>query len=192
MPPAIPQSEAVRYNEDMKTRLLVLFIFLAGCAACAPVLSSRTMEQSSRVVPLAHMQERPELYRGKSYVFGGTIASTKATVAGSLLELVFTSVDSRGALQDTISGARALAFLPKEQGFLDPEIFIKGEKVTVSGLFDGIQNGKIEEMQYAFPFFIISEIYLWPKETPRPYYDYYYPYPWWGPSWGFGIGGRWR
>lgn len=180
----------MRYNEIMKQRLILVVLLSVCVAACAPVLSARTMEQASRAVPLQQMQESPDLYRGKLYVFGGAIASSKATVAGSLLELVFTSVDSRGSLQDTLSGSRVLVFMPKERGFLDPAVFANGRKVSVSGFFDGIQSGKIEEMPYGFPFFIITEIYLWPKEIPRTYE--YYPSVWWGPSWGVGSSWWWH
>lgn len=180
----------MRYNGDMKYRSLFLLLFLVCATACAPVLSARTMDQASRVIPLQQMQDSPDLHRGKLYVFGGTIASAKTTDAGSLLELVFTTVDSRGTLQDTISGSRVLAFMPQEQGLLDPVIFSQGRKVTVSGLFDGIQRGTIGDLQYSYPYFMVTEIYLWPKEVPRSYE--YYPSFWWGPSWGFGVGGWWR
>lgn len=180
----------MRYNQGMKYRWLFLLFFLFGTAACTPVISARTMDQASRIVPLQQMQESPELHRGKLYVFGGTIASATTTAAGSLLELAFTTVDSRGSLQDTISGSRILAFMPQEQGLLDPVIFAQGRKVTVSGLFDGIQRGTIGDLQYTYPYFVITEIYLWPKEVP--YSHDYYPSPWWGPSWRFGIGGGWR
>jgi outer membrane lipoprotein len=174
--------------------LLLLIAYSACVTACAPVLSAKTMERASRSVPLDRMIQQPELYRGKLYVFGGTIASSKTTAAGSLLELVFTTVDSYGSLQNTISGSRVLVFMPKEQGFLDPVLFAPGRNVTVSGFFDGVQNGKIGEMSYTFPFFIIAEIYLWPKESPRTYYydSYYSPSHWWGPSWGIGGGWSWH
>ncbi|HSW61867.1 MAG TPA: Slp family lipoprotein [Dissulfurispiraceae bacterium] len=178
----------------MKRLVILACLFIAFTTACAPVLTQRTMDQGSTIVPLADMQQRPDLYRAKLFIFGGTIASAKTTIAGSLLELAYSSVNSRGALQDSLSGTRVLVFMPKERGLLDPVIFAKGRKVTVAGAFDGIQMGKIEEMDYAYPFFRIHEIYLWPHEVDRPS-DYYYPYYpsfWWGPSWGIGIGTIWR
>jgi outer membrane lipoprotein len=177
----------------MRIRLVLIPLLIFCVTACAPVLSAYTMERASRAVPLVQMQQQPEQYRGRLYAFGGTIASSKTTVAGSLLELVFTTVDSYGSLQDTISGSRVLAFMPKERGLLDPAVFAEGRRVTVSGVFDGIQSGTIGEMPYGFPFFVISEIYLWSKEVPRTYYyDYYSPTIWWGPSWGIGGGWWWR
>ncbi len=183
------------YTITMK-RLVALFVlFVVLTTACAPVLTRRTMEQGSTIVPLVDMKQRPDMYRSRLFVFGGTIASSRATVAGSLLELAFSTVNSRGSLQEHISGTRVLVFMPKEQGLLDPVIFAKGRKVTVAGVFDGIQSGKIEEMDYAYPFFRIHELYLWPRSIDGPYdhvYPYYYPSFWWGPSWGIGIGTIWR
>lgn len=184
----------MRYTISMKRLFILIVLSTCLAAGCAPVLSQRTMEQGSLIVPLADMIQRPDLYRGKLFVFGGTVATSRATVAGSVLELAFSPVNSYGSLYDTISGMRVLVFMPKEHGLLDPAVFVKSRKVTVAGVFDGVQAGKIEEMDYTYPFFRVHELYLWPREIDRPY-DYYYPYYpsyWWGPSWGIGIGGVWH
>ncbi|HMK43252.1 MAG TPA: Slp family lipoprotein, partial [Dissulfurispiraceae bacterium] len=167
------------------------FVLLFLISGCAPVLSAKVMDQASINVPLGEMRAAPEAYRGQLFAFGGTIASVKQTVAGSLMELAYASVNSRGYLQNNLSGVRVLAFYPAEYGILDPVVFAKERKVTVAGTFDGLQEGKIEQMDYAFPFFQIREIYLWPLEPQRVYY--YDPY-WPGyPPFYFGVGvHRWR
>ncbi|MCK5427505.1 MAG: Slp family lipoprotein, partial [Thermodesulfovibrionia bacterium] len=61
------------------------------------------------------------------------------------------------------------------------------------GVFRGTRLGKIDEMDYSYPFFEIEELYLW--EEMRDYYrrypypPSYYPYwrysPWWYDPWGY-------
>ncbi len=64
-------------------------------------------------------------------------------------------------------------------------IFRLNRQITLAGEFEGIREGKIEEMPYGYPYFVIKEIYLW-REEYYSYPYYYEPYPyWWGgyPYW---------
>jgi outer membrane lipoprotein len=188
----------MRYNMNMKhplCRFLVLLYICSSLFSCAPVIRKDFMDTATRNPSLTEMRQVPEKYKGRLFVFGGIIISTKVTAEGSLVEALYVPVDSRGSFKDTsISDGRFMALLPKENGILDPLIFKRDREFTFAGTFAGIKEGKIDEMQYAYPFFIIRQLYLWeerkeyivvpPYYAPYPYW-WDYPYPW-GPYW------RWR
>ena len=160
--------------------VLLLFISLS-LFSCAPVLRKDIMESAIRDVSVPDIRQSPEMYKGKLFVLGGIIVNTRVTVEGSLIEALYVPVDSRGYLKGVgLSHNRFLALFPKERGILDPLIFRRDREITLAGELIGIREGKIDEMEYAYPLFRIIELYLWEEE--KEYYvfpPYYEPYPYW-------------
>lgn len=156
--------------------------------SCAPVLRKDIMNAGIRDVPLSEVKKNPDTYMGKLFIFGGIIVDTKGTAEGSLIEAIYVPVDSKGKLRSVGTlQTRFLALFPKKDGLLDPMIFSRDRKITLAGEFAGIREGKIDEMPYGFPYFIIKELYLWKQREYYPYHYYYEPYPyyWWSyPGWG--------
>jgi outer membrane lipoprotein len=141
------------------------------------------MQQATLNFSIPDMVTHPANHRGKLFVLGGIIASTRLMEKGSLIEAVCVPVDSNGYFLDlrAVRG-RFLALYPKDQGLLDPLIYTKGRKVTIVGEFLDVSPGKIDDMGYAFPFFEIKDVYLWPEVTEvwvAPYPYSWYPYPYW-------------
>lgn len=165
----------------MKRYLLTIFVLCTlFIISCAPVLRKEIMDVAIRDVPFQDIKKNPELYRGKLFVLGGIIVNTKLTPEGSLIEALYAPVDSRGYLKGIgASQNRFLALFPQESGILDPVIFRSEREITLAGEFTGIREGKIDDMDYRYPFFRIREIYLW--EEKKEYYltPYYKPYPYW-------------
>jgi outer membrane lipoprotein len=128
---------------------------------------------------------RPETYHVKFFIFGGIIANTTVTNEGSLIEALFVPVDSFGNLKDVgRQTARFLALYPKDKGILDPVLYHKGRQITAAAVFKGLKAGKIDQMDYVFPEFVVIEIHLW-EELPEMQYisRYHVPYGRWGPYW---------
>jgi outer membrane lipoprotein len=172
----------------------VLFAVLSfSLLSCAPVIREDLMKSSIRTFSMTDLQKDPEPYEGKLFVFGGIIVNTKVTSDGSLIEALYVPVDSRGYLKDLgTNQVRFLALYPKENGILDPVIYQRERQITLAAGFLGTREGKIDTMEYKFPFFSIKEIYLWAKQKDYYYPPYYYgPYPyfWNYPYWGWGYGG---
>ncbi len=170
--------------------ILILVFVSLFFLSCAPVLRKDIMKAAIRDVPLSEVKKNPDIYMGKLFVFGGIIVNTKATAEGSLIEALYVPVDSRGYLKSVGTlQTRFLALFPKKSGLLDPMIFKRNREITLAGEFAGIREGKIDEMQYGFPFFMVKELHLWEQREYYPYYYYYEPYPywwgypWWGPWW---------
>jgi outer membrane lipoprotein len=170
---------------------MLLLLVAVSLFACAPVIRQDLMDIAIRNVPLPEIRQNPDLYKGKLFILGGIIAGARVTPEGSLIEALSVPVDSRGYLMGSPDG-RYLALLPKGSGMLDPLIYRKGKRITVAAEFVLIREGKLDEAEYAYPFFEIREIYLWQDSVyyyPPPYYYPYSPYYWWGypyPSWGYG------
>ena len=158
--------------------------------SCAPVLRRDVMDAGIREFSLADLKKNPEAYESSLFILGGIIITTKATSEGSLIEALYVPVDSRGYLKAIgTSQNRLLALFPQEDGFLDPMIFSEYREVTFAGEFRGLREGRIEEMEYTYPFFIIKDLYLWDEQIAYDYWPYYYePYPYWWdyPHWWYG------
>ncbi|HTG02190.1 MAG TPA: Slp family lipoprotein [Nitrospirota bacterium] len=172
-------------------RFMTMAILAVMLAACAPVLSREVMSEGTREVRMDWLRETPEVFKDKLFILGGIVANTRLTPDGSEIEALYVPVDALGNLKDGahIQG-RFLALYPKASGMLDPVIYKKGREVTVAGEFTGIRNGKIDEMEYAFPVFKIRQIYLWREPSPMYYAPYYYyPYPYYYP-YGYDRWGR--
>ncbi len=165
-------------------------------SSCAPVLSRDLMSEGVRNVSFSLLREAPGAYQGKLFILGGLIVETRFTEKGSQIEALSMSVDSSGYLRETEhSTGRFLAVFPRVEGFLDPLVYGKGRKITLAGEFLEIRNGKIDEIEYAYPVFKIKQIHLWEErvEYYYPGYPYYYPYPYWwyDPWWGTHPGPYW-
>jgi outer membrane lipoprotein len=170
-------------------RLLPMMLIGLMVLSCAPVLRYDLMKRGIFDVRLSDIKKTPAPHRGKLFILGGIIVKTTATKEGSLIEASYVPVDSRGYLKN-ISASNG-RFLALYKGFLDPLIFRHKRELTIAGVFRGTRLGKIDEMNYTYPFFEIEELYLW--EEMRDYYrsypypPSYYPYwrygPWWYDPW---------
>ncbi len=129
--------------------------------------------------------QNPQAYMGKLFILGGAIVSTRLTETGSLIEAVDIPADSAGYLEETrAKTGRYLALYPRELGVLDPILYGTGRLVTLAGEFTELRPGRIGDIEYTFPYFIIRQVYLWPEgQTTRGFPASFF-------SFGFGIG-RW-
>jgi outer membrane lipoprotein len=146
------------------------------------------MKQGARDIPLSAVRENPAVFKGRLFILGGIIVSTKLTEQGAMIEALAVPVDSYGYLTyDARYDGRFLALYPRSEGLIDPMIFSKGREITLAGEFVEVRKGKIDEMEYAYPLFHVRQLHLWPEITtyyygyPYSYYPYWYYDPWWRP-----------
>ncbi len=162
----------------MRNVLLLLFI-ISLLSSCAPVLKQEYLNKGDADVTLSEFIQKPAAFKGKLYILGGTIAETKQSPGGSLIEALYVPVDPDGKLKRTkgIDG-RFLALFPKAKGVLDPRIYGEGQLITIAGEFTGLQPGKIDEIDYLYPVFEIKDMHLWKNSAPGSWFA---PYPEAGP-----------
>lgn len=178
-------------NEMSRIALMAAFgaaFLVFVLSSCAPVLPRDLIRSADRATALSALKKTPDRYKGKLFVFGGTIVETRVTEEGSLIEALYRPVDAWGYIRRAQRpDGRFLALHAKEKGLLDPLVYSPGKEITLAGTFVGQRSGKIGEIETAFPLFEIKEIHLWAEmETyyPPPYPYWYTPYPyWWDSPW---------
>lgn len=169
-------------------RLCLVALLLLALPSCVSVIRKDLMDAGTRKFSFPEVIKNPMLYEGKLFILGGRIVETRLTEQGSLIEAIYAPVDWTGALDDILMPTiRFRALCPREAGILDPVVYSKGREVTLAAVFERMEPGRIDDMEYAFPYFRIRQVYLWPKRVPVVYGPYYYG-PYWGPrpyrSWG--------
>lgn len=154
----------------------IFFVFLPGCAT--QVISPQILAQVDRQISFNELQKAPRIYKGKMVLLGGVIVKTENKKEGTLLEIYQTKLDNqdRPVNIDSSQGR----FLALYKGFLDSEIYKTGRRVTIAGIVQDEKIDKLGEINYRYPYIIISEIYLFQTEKPSIYYPYPYydDYPW--------------
>jgi outer membrane lipoprotein len=131
-------------------------------------------------------------YQGQYVRWGGTVASVENKANETWLEIVAKRLDAFGEpkYEDKTEGR----FLARYEGFLDPKIYGADRQVTVYGVIEPSEPGKIGEQPYIYPVVKAEKVYLWPQRVSwrddpwcRDYYwhsPFYYPYPYrYSPFW---------
>ena len=154
----------------------IAFFFLSGCGH---VISKDALRGVDMQITYAALRKDAQASRGKSVLLGGVIVETVNKKNGTLLEIYQTGMDRWGKpIHPDSSEGRFLALY---KGVLEKEIYRKGRKVTIAGIVQGEQIVRLGEIDYRYPYVLITDMHLWKEETP----ERYEPYPWgfWGPWW---------
>jgi outer membrane lipoprotein len=174
-------------------KLFILGIVLSLLSGCVHAVSRDVLKEVDRELTFEALIEDPTAYQGRMVLLGGVIVNTVNKQEGTLLEVYQTRLDRERKPTDTDrSGGRFLALY---QGFLDSEIYKQGRQVTIAGTVQGEHVQLLGEIEYHYPYLLITELHLWEEEKPvqhEPYplyplglwYDPWYPRGVWG-FWGW-------
>ena len=153
---------------------ILLLLYLAGCSSNIPKnIESKPVTD----ITYKNVKEKPEAYLGQSVRWGGKIIEVVNKDQYSEVEILSSPLDSFGEPLDArdYSGR----FLAKIEGFIDPEYYTKGRRITVFGTVASKVAGNIGEHEYQYPFVDVVEHHLWPKRSAfarnRYYPDLLYP-----------------
>ncbi|MEJ2695913.1 MAG: Slp family lipoprotein [Candidatus Sulfobium sp.] len=169
----------------MTTRkgLLLCFAVLFLVSACAYPISKGLRKEAEKSPRFATVLKSPGMYTGSVVIWGGIIIETINHKKGSEVLVLETPLDYEGEPEDSeYSHGR---FIATTSGYLDPEIYRKGRKVTVAGEIISPEKRKIGETTYTYPVISIREIHIW-KVQEAYYPPSYYGYGWYGPYYGYG------
>ena len=150
--------------------------------SCAP-LSGEILRQVDETLTYPVVRQDPDRYAGKMVLWGGVLVEIANKQEETDLKIRQTELDieKRPKKLDHTAGR----FIVRYPGFLDPAIYKPGREITVAGKVAGKEVLPLENIQYSYPVVAAEEIYLWEIPDPvRPYYPYYWGYPYWGP-WGY-------
>jgi outer membrane lipoprotein len=142
--------------------------------ACAPVISSQLMEQVDRNLTYESLASRPDEFKGKIVLLGGTVVQTVPKPKETEIEVVQKQVSSSGEpyLTDKSEGR----YLVVVDRFLDPAIYRAGRDITVAGKVQGSETRRIGEIDYRYPVIAALELHLWRDPLSSQAYPYPYPY----------------
>lgn len=166
----------------MRRRQDVFLVLLAGLlTACV----GTTVVNKPADVPLTYQElvDNTEPYVGRTVVMGGYVISVENFENSTRVTAVQAPLGSgqKPKSKDLSQGRLILIY----SGFLDPEVYTKDRKITVSGTLSGSSTmARGEKTPYPYLEIQVAEIHLWPVEKPPPPYPYvddpWYPfhYPW--------------
>ena len=171
------------------TRLGLMAALLVTLAGCTAAISKPLRDQADETIGVRAVRENPRPYVGETLIWGGDIIEITPFAEVTRVKVLQKPLDYR--LEPRSVDVSEGRFLSVYEGFLDPEIFSPGRRVTVAGELTGIESLPLGETQYAYPVLKVREIHLWP---PRPdpavddyyrWYPYHYPFRPWGyhPYW---------
>lgn len=161
---------------------MALTLLAASCATPGPAFLHEPFPDNPTV---AQVNADATPYAGRKVRWGGTIFKVENREQETWIEIVERPLDpqSRPRHSDQSEGR----FIARVTRFLEPTIYTQGREITVVGVIDGVNTGKVGEYAYRYPIVNSDAVHLWAQEvrarplTPGPYwYDPWYPYwPWW-------------
>lgn len=169
----------------MKALWIVTGMFLlAGCATPLP----RSL-RAPHITPVSVAAARAHIApMGVRVRWGGVISKVTNDPHATWVQVISRPLRHDGRPRRArFSDGRFLARVP---GFLDPDIYAVGRKITVVGVFSGYKKSLIGSYRYNFPMVRTFAVHLW-RIRPHYYTQYYYADPWYYPypwPWGWGVG----
>ncbi len=174
--------------------LLLLVMSFPGLSspALAAVMSQQLRDEAGIPVLFEDLLASPREYTGRVVVLGGYILDLQNEPDCRVLTVIQAPLDwrERPKSRDLSQGR----FFVTTSKFLDPELYVKGRRITVGGRVAGVREQSLDGARFRFPVVGAQELYLWPKKTHlvgpcypcyEPWYGRRYPWgysdPWWGP-----------
>jgi outer membrane lipoprotein len=173
--------------------LLVLLVSFVGPSipALAAVMSQQLRDEAGIPVLFEDLLASPREYTGRVVVLGGYILEMQNEPDRRILTVIQAPLDwrERPKSRDLSQGR----FFVTTSKFLDPELYVKGRRITVGGRVAGVGKQSVDGATFTFPVIAAQELYLWPKKTHllgpcypcwEPWYGARYSWgycdPWWG------------
>lgn len=166
---------------------------MAGVLAIALTVSCAVMpapvnRAALPPMPFPRLVEQAGAYHGRMVILGGYVLAVEQRADHTRLEALQAPLGfGQEPRSRDLSQGRLIVH---HAGFLDPEVYEKGRKITVAGLLLG--SSAWEAGGHAYPYVRIrsDSLYLWPPERSVPPPGYYHP---WGypprHRWYWGLGG---
>jgi len=142
------------------TAVTALTVAIALTASCAPVISQQTLDRVDADIRFEDLLKDPEGFTGRTVLLGGRIIDTENYPEKTLIILLQIPLGF-GGRPGSETGSRG-RFILSVPGFLDPEIYRRGRRITIAGPVAGKEVRRLDEIQYVYPLIQQEELYLWP------------------------------
>lgn len=139
--------------------------------------------------------EQAGQYIGQTVVLGGYVIEVQNQEDQSRIVAVQAplGVGQEPKSKDLSKGRLIILY----DGFIDPEVYAKGRKITVAGTLLGSSVTETDTEPFPYARVRMQHIYLWSEEKPMPrdpYWDYWgyppymHPWGWRYPYWRYPYG----
>jgi len=165
-----------------RTQLYLLLFFFGLICSCAPVISPELQERVDSSITIKEVAQNPNIYEGKTVLWGGEIIQALPQENGTdLIEVLEWPLNWREEPRRTVSFQGKFLVLLKEPS--DLSLYKRGTKITVAGEIEGSMQGEkvksVSDPTYRYPIVLSEETHLWrdysyPYSGPEPYFG-----PWW-------------
>jgi len=154
-------------------------MLLAGCAGqtCYAPVGNPNVTPSAVAATGGHV--------GEPVQWGGILVETRNLKDRTELDVVGYPLDKCGRPQT--GAGQTGRFVIVRPGFLETTDYRGGRRVTSTGRITGVREGRLGEVEYAFPLLESYKVQLWPVE--RQDGGSAYPRPWVSIGIGGGSGG---
>jgi len=159
---------------------IIFFIAVSGCAHAVKAIPDTLKEGISRV-SFQELARDPKAAIGKTVLLGGTIIETTNHKDGTRLEILQKPLNN---YDRPLAGDESYGrfFIEQPGEFLDPAVYEKGRVLTVVGKITEERVQHIGELEYRYPYIVVSHLHLWKKREEYSViraYPLYYSQPYW-------------
>ena len=155
--------------------IILLAVSVSGCS----VLSREVRTAAEPRVSFQQLMAHTDRYEGKTVILGGYIIETRNFDDRSEIKVLQTPL-----MPGDEPKARKFSqgrFTVTHEGFLDPEVYLRGRRITVAGTVTGRYVDSDAPGAPPYPAIKSREMHVWVKYNYWPYgypYDrpYYHPF----------------
>ncbi|MEL0067944.1 MAG: Slp family lipoprotein [Gammaproteobacteria bacterium] len=176
-------------------RRLFLLYTLFMITACASVPMAIEGDNFQTQLTPSTVSSEPSQHIGTSVRWGGVIVEVVNNDQETWVEILALPLSDSAKPYGERTGSLG-RFIAKTNDFLDPEVYQKGLKFTVTGQVSETIQGKVGERDYTYATVDVKSHYLWPRVNMyrsyyvTPGYWFYGFHPYWRfgyPYFGYGV-----
>jgi outer membrane lipoprotein len=158
-----------------KLHKISLIILASMVTVSCSVISHQVRSEADPPVPFQTLIRDVHKFLGHTVILGGYVLETKNLESETILKVLQTPL--RFGEDPDLKRRSQGRFMVYHNGFLDPEVYSKGQVITVAGRVIGTAVEKIGDEQIQYLKIENREIYLWSNYTDKPLYFNPWPYP---------------
>ena len=142
----------------------VFLAFFAVLLSCASIPDFDTTQVDQLLIPQI-VVTKPELHRGKTVLWGGTILDTRNLNDSTHIEVLAYPLNSshRPLLESKPLGR----FIIQHQGYLESTAYAQGRVISVLGKVSNSQSGNVGESTYIYAVINSEQLHLWSLDSGR-------------------------
>lgn len=139
--------------------LTLIGLWLTGCAS-TPLFDASNVDTG--LTPKSATAD-VAASRGKAVIWGGIVIAASNLKSQTEFEILAYPLDSkfRPRTDDRPLGR----FIARQDGYLETADYTQGRLLTVSGVFEDTNLGRIGDSEYTYPVVRIDRLHLWPKQS---------------------------